>query len=86
MGHDHSHEHHDGAAELPQVLDPAVPDEALSPAEQTRRSFLRRAGLVGAGAAAFSVLGTTGEAGGLRDTTPATVAGRGARPSQVDGR
>lgn len=62
MGHDHSHEHHDGAAELPQVLDPAVPDEALSPAEQTRRSFLRRAGLVGAGAAAFSVLGTTGEA------------------------
>jgi hypothetical protein len=63
MGHDHihhGHEHdHDHAAgtDLPPALDLAVPDRELSPSEQSRRGFLRNAGLLGAGAAA-TVLAT----------------------------
>jgi hypothetical protein len=64
MGHhhhsDHRHHHHheDGqAVELPPTLDTAVPDEALNPAQLSRRSMLRRTGLLGAGLSAAGVLG-----------------------------
>lgn len=56
--HDHTHDHadaHEGTA-LPAALDTSVPDEALSPDQQSRRTMLRRTGLLGAGLAASSVL------------------------------
>ncbi|MEV7085792.1 PHP domain-containing protein [Streptomyces sp. NPDC093085] len=56
--HDHSHAHspeENGA--LPPALDTSVPDEALTPAQLSRRSMLRRTGLLGAGLAAGSVVG-----------------------------
>ncbi|UUU30052.1 PHP domain-containing protein [Streptomyces sp. CA-210063] len=57
-GHDHDHDHGDvAAAALPAAFDTSVPDEALSPEQQSRRSLLRRAGLLGAGLTAASVLG-----------------------------
>ncbi|MDT7712386.1 MAG: hypothetical protein QOG46_1075 [Pseudonocardiales bacterium] len=62
MGHDHSHDHVDAEAAVPPALDLSVPDEALSPGDQSRRSFLRRAGVLGIAAAATSMLGTTGQA------------------------
>ncbi|MBZ9642318.1 PHP domain-containing protein [Streptomyces sp. PSKA30] len=55
-GHDHDHEH----AALPAAFDTSVPDEALNPEQQSRRSLLRRAGLLGAGLAAGSVLAGSG--------------------------
>ncbi|MEO3744879.1 PHP domain-containing protein [Plantactinospora sp. B5E13] len=58
--HDHSHDHdHDHAVggDLPAALDPTVPETELSPADRSRRSFLRNAGLLGAGTAA-TVLAT----------------------------
>jgi hypothetical protein len=68
-GHDHHH-HHDhsqGAPEnVPPVLDAAVPDEALSPGEVSRRAMLRRVGLLGSGATATGAL-----------ASPATAAGSG---------
>ncbi|RSO02900.1 histidinol-phosphatase [Streptomyces sp. WAC 05379] len=54
-GHDHDHSH-DAAAALPAAFDSAVPDEALTPEQQSRRTLLRRAGLLGAGLAAASVV------------------------------
>ncbi|AGL15112.1 PHP domain-containing protein [Actinoplanes sp. N902-109] len=61
MGHGHHHDHdhpHDIApSDVPAALDLSVPDSELSPADVSRRGFLRGAGLLGAGAAA-SVLGT----------------------------
>ncbi|MFF9061243.1 PHP domain-containing protein [Streptomyces sp. NPDC014882] len=62
--HHHGHEHHDheAATALPAAFDTAVPDEALSPEQRSRRSLLRRAGLLGAGIAAGSVLGQTAAA------------------------
>ncbi|MCQ4210847.1 PHP domain-containing protein [Streptomyces longispororuber] len=54
--HDHGHDHGDPAEALPAAFDTSVPDEALSPEQQSRRSLLRRAGLLGAGLAASSVL------------------------------
>ncbi|MFI6873970.1 PHP domain-containing protein [Streptomyces sp. NPDC050400] len=54
--HDHDHDHGDPAEALPAAFDTSVPDEALSPEQQSRRSLLRRAGLLGAGLAASSVL------------------------------
>jgi hypothetical protein len=54
MGHHHPH-HHKHSVDLPAAVDPAVPDGELSPAELSRRGFLRGAGLLGAGAAATVV-------------------------------
>ncbi|MGI5215302.1 PHP domain-containing protein [Plantactinospora sp. CA-290183] len=63
MGHGHPHHHdHDHAADadVPPALDLSVPDSELSPADVSRRGFLRRTGLLGAGAAAAAtVLGGT---------------------------
>jgi hypothetical protein len=66
MGHDHGHEHghnhphhHSDDASGPDIapaFDLDVPDVALSPSELSRRGFFRRAGLLGAGVAAASVL------------------------------
>ncbi|MEF9907388.1 PHP domain-containing protein [Streptomyces sp. P9-A2] len=64
-GHGHHHHHHgDGhrhetTAPLPAAFDTSVPDEALSPEQKSRRTLLRRAGLLGAGLAAGSVLSTS---------------------------
>ncbi|MFD3839157.1 PHP domain-containing protein [Streptomyces sp. NPDC058642] len=85
MGHGHHHHRHDddhghghageAASALPATFDPSVPDEALTPEEQSRRTLLRRAGLLGAGLAAGNVLaGATPAA-----ATPA--AGSGGRRS-----
>ncbi|WP_314617394.1 PHP domain-containing protein [Streptomyces stackebrandtii] len=60
-GHDHGHDHSHAAAAaaLPAAFDTSVPDEALSPQQQSRRTLLRRAGLLGAGMAAGSVVAPT---------------------------
>lgn len=66
-GHDHDHGHgHEAASTLPAAFDTSVPDEALTPEQQSRRSLLRRAGLLGAGITAGSV---------LAQATPAAAAG-----------
>ncbi|KUN24671.1 histidinol phosphatase [Streptomyces antibioticus] len=58
--HDHDHGHaHEAAAALPAAFDTSVPDEALTPEQQSRRTLLRRAGLLGAGLAAGNVLAAT---------------------------
>ncbi len=81
MGHAHAHHHGEHtAADVPQVLNPAVPDEALSPGEVSRRGLLRGAGLLGAGAAATSVLGMPGVAAAGRDADATDRHGR-PRPS-----
>ncbi|MEV7886999.1 PHP domain-containing protein [Streptomyces sp. NPDC002817] len=80
MGHGHHHHRHDddhghahqAASALPATFDPSVPDEALTPEEQSRRTLLRRAGLLGAGLAAGNV---------LAGTTPAAAA-----PTAASGR
>ena len=56
-GHHHHHEHDHAPADVPAALDLSVPDADLSPADVSRRGFLRGAGLLGAGAAA-TVLGS----------------------------
>ncbi|MFB7337894.1 PHP domain-containing protein [Streptomyces adustus] len=63
-GHGHHHHHHDSgeASSLPPALDLSVPDEELTPGQLSRRSMLRRTGLLGAGLAAGSVLGGAGQA------------------------
>ncbi|MBM9504302.1 PHP domain-containing protein [Actinacidiphila acididurans] len=70
-GHDHGHHHHhgphththgDAAGALPPALDNSVPDEELTPSQLSRRSMLRRTGLLGAGLAAGSVLPIAGQA------------------------
>ncbi|MFF5896646.1 PHP domain-containing protein [Streptomyces argenteolus] len=55
-GHDHHHDHRHEAAPLPAAFDTSVPDEELNAEQRSRRSLLRRAGLLGAGVAASSVL------------------------------
>jgi hypothetical protein len=60
MGHSHPHHHdhsHEVPGELPPVLDASIPDSELSPSEVSRRGFLRRAGILGAGAAAAGAFG-----------------------------
>jgi hypothetical protein len=59
MCQDHPHDHGEAArpADLPAAIDLSVPDAELDPAQLNRRSLLRGAGLLGAGAAAVTVLG-----------------------------
>jgi PHP domain len=54
MGHSHPHPHDHEHGDLPPILDASVPDSELSPAEVSRRGFLRSAGLLGAGGAAVA--------------------------------
>ncbi|MEU5889033.1 PHP domain-containing protein [Streptomyces sp. NPDC047461] len=83
MGHGHHHHRHDddhghaheAASALPATFDPSVPDEALTPEEQSRRTLLRRAGLLGAGLAAGNVLAAATPA------AAAPAAGSGGRRS-----
>ncbi|WP_216589576.1 PHP domain-containing protein [Streptomyces brasiliscabiei] len=56
-GPDHGHDHGPTGAALPAAFDASVPDEELNPEQRSRRSLLRRAGLLGAGLTAASVLG-----------------------------
>ncbi|MFJ8590972.1 PHP domain-containing protein [Streptomyces sp. NPDC093598] len=78
MGHGHAHGHHHhghdhehrAPADLPAAFDTSVPDEALTPEQASRRSLLRRAGLLGAGLAAGSV---------LAQATPAAASSDGRR-------
>lgn len=53
-GHHHAHDHHHAVDD---ATDLAVPDNELSPESLSRRQVLRQAGLLGAGAAAATVLG-----------------------------
>ncbi|NUS83516.1 MAG: histidinol-phosphatase [Streptomyces sp.] len=81
-GHGHHHHHHHGsgdASSLPPALDMSVPDEALTPSQLSRRSMLRRTGLLGAGLAAGSVLGGAGQAAAA-EPAPASTASRSPRP------
>ncbi|MGC9476597.1 PHP domain-containing protein [Streptomyces sp. WG4] len=85
MGHGHGHTHghhhhahthdHEAPRALPSAFDTTVPDEALSPEQQSRRGLLRRAGLLGAGLAAGTVLAQTATA----TAAPAEAAGNGRR-------
>ncbi|MZE77222.1 PHP domain-containing protein [Streptomyces xinghaiensis] len=75
-GHAHTHDHdHEAPQALPAAFDTSVPDEALSPEQQSRRGLLRRAGLLGAGLAAGTVLAPTSTAA----AAPAGAAGNGRR-------
>ncbi|PSM42825.1 histidinol-phosphatase [Streptomyces dioscori] len=78
--HDHGHSHDHGSAPLPAAFDTSVPDEALTPEQQSRRSMLRRAGLLGAG------LATVGAFGAAAGGTAAAQTATGARPSSSGGR
>ncbi|NGO15544.1 PHP domain-containing protein [Streptomyces sp. HC44] len=59
-GHGHHHHHDHQGTDLPAAFDTSVPDEALTPEQHSRRSMLRRAGLLGAGLAATGVLASQG--------------------------
>ncbi|MGW6012145.1 PHP domain-containing protein [Streptomyces sp. NPDC055210] len=78
--HDHGHGHDHGSAPLPAAFDTSVPDEALTPEQQSRRSMLRRAGLLGAG------LATVGAFGATASGTAAAQTATGARTSSSGGR
>ncbi|NUT18646.1 MAG: PHP domain-containing protein [Hamadaea sp.] len=76
--HDHAHGHsHDFAvtgSDLPAALDLSVPDSELSPSDTSRRTFLRGAGLLGAGAAVGGLVGAPAFAeGGDRVETSAAA-------------
>ncbi|MGP4047637.1 PHP domain-containing protein [Streptomyces sp. 2A115] len=85
MGHGHHHHHHDhdhahdhgGGTALPAAFDTSVPDEALTPDQQSRRSMLRRAGLLGAGLAAAGVLGGQAGAAAAAQTSAGSRRGKG---------
>ncbi|WP_327008777.1 PHP domain-containing protein [Dactylosporangium sp. NBC_01737] len=65
MGHGHHHHHEDmplGGGDVPAVFDASIPDSELSPGDVSRRGFLRRAGLLGAAAAAGGALANAGVA------------------------
>ena len=65
-GHPHDHAHTTEGKGDGSLLDLAVPDAELRPELQERRSFLRRAGILGAGIAGASVLPTGVEAAGAK--------------------
>lgn len=72
-GHDHDHSHDAAASALPAAFDTSVPDEALTPEQQSRRTLLRRTGLLGAGLAAGSVIApATAAATPAASTSPAS--------------
>jgi hypothetical protein len=78
--HDHGHHHHhhgeDGdTGSLPPALDLSVPDQELTAGQLSRRSMLRRTGLLGAGLAAGSVLSGAGQAAAA-STSAALTAGK----------
>jgi len=67
-GYDHSHDHSHGqdvdpSQQLPEAIDLSIPESELSPGQLGRRSFLQRAGLLGAAAAGGSVLAGVAGAG-----------------------
>ncbi|MFJ5642297.1 PHP domain-containing protein [Streptomyces sp. NPDC093223] len=73
--HEHGHHHHHHSADadassLPPALDLSVPDEELTPHQLSRRSMLRRTGLLGAGLAAGSVLAGAGQAAAQVSASP----------------
>ncbi|MGW0138237.1 PHP domain-containing protein [Streptomyces calvus] len=75
--HHHGHDHgHETTAPLPAAFDTSVPDEALNPEQKSRRTLLRRAGLLGAGLAAGTVLST---GAGAAPAHAAPAAGNGRR-------
>ena len=60
-GHDHAHHHHDEVgSDLPAALDLSTPDAELNADDRSRRAFLRRAGLLGAGVATAGALAGAG--------------------------
>ncbi|MEU9353157.1 PHP domain-containing protein [Streptomyces griseoloalbus] len=78
--HHHGHDHqHETTAPLPAAFDTSVPDEALNPEQKSRRALLRRAGLLGAGLAAGTVLSTGAGAATPAHAAPARAAGSGRR-------
>ncbi|HET9258037.1 MAG TPA: PHP domain-containing protein [Pseudonocardiaceae bacterium] len=77
MGHHHPHDHDGHDAALPPALDLSIPDDELPPADSSRRSFLRRAGALGAAAVAA---GTLGPAVGQAAAEPDDGPGDGPRP------
>ncbi len=76
---DHDHAARAGENPLPLALDLSVPDAELTPSQVDRRSFLRRAGLLGAATAGAGVLGGFG-AGTAAAGEPGQGHGRGGGP------
>lgn len=68
-GHPHRHDHPHADQPLPAALDLTVPASELSPAQVGRRSFLQRAGLLGAAAVGAGALGTVGAGTAAAQTT-----------------
>ncbi len=70
MAHGHTHLHgHDDRPAPDDATDLAVPDGELEPAAFSRRQMLRNAGLLGAGAAATSLLGGSATAAPAQQPT-----------------